>query len=88
MSWWFSKKNQPKSPSQNNRVQIDLSKMTLWSSWTWEQNHRGGVLLTKIPGKKTMIYCSESKIPCSHNLSTYQIYVIMNIYYAMVLLVY
>jgi hypothetical protein len=42
---WYkkpSKKNQPKRPSQGGRVQIDLSKMIFWSSWTWGQkNHMG-----------------------------------------------
>ncbi len=32
-----SKKDQPKRPSQNVRIQINLSKMALWSSWTWGQ---------------------------------------------------
>ncbi len=40
-----SKKNQPKRPIQNGWVQINLSKMTLWSSWTWGQkNHKGGII--------------------------------------------
>jgi hypothetical protein len=38
-----SKKDQPKRLSQNGRVQIDLSKMALWSSWTWgHKNHMRG----------------------------------------------
>jgi hypothetical protein len=54
-----NKKNQPKRPSQNGWVQIDLSKMALWSSWTWGQkNHLGG-FFTKIPNKKTGISYSE-----------------------------
>jgi hypothetical protein len=37
------KKKQQKKPSQNGHVQIDLSKMALWSSWTWGQkDHMGG----------------------------------------------
>jgi hypothetical protein len=43
---------QSKKPNQNGQVQIDLSKMALWSSWTWgEKNHMGG-FLTKIHGQK------------------------------------
>jgi len=38
-----NKKNQPKRPIQNGWVQIDLSKMALWSSWTsGQKNHMGG----------------------------------------------
>jgi hypothetical protein len=38
-----SKKNQPKRLNQNGQVQIDLSKMAFWSSWTWGQkNHMRG----------------------------------------------
>jgi hypothetical protein len=38
-----NKKNRPRRPSQNDQIQNDLSKMALWSSWTWEQkNHMGG----------------------------------------------
>jgi hypothetical protein len=48
-----SQKYQPKKPNQNGRVQIDLSKMAILSSWTWGQkNHRGG-LCTEIPGQKS-----------------------------------
>jgi hypothetical protein len=48
-----SQKNQPKKLSQNGRIQIDLSKMALWSSWTWGQKKPyGGFFLTKIPNKK------------------------------------
>jgi hypothetical protein len=47
LSWWFNKKNLVKKPIErpnpNGRVQIDLSKITIWSSWTWGQkNHKGG----------------------------------------------
>jgi hypothetical protein len=50
LSWWLGKKYlvkkpnrkyQPKKPSQNGQVQINLSKMALWSSWTWGQNTIG-----------------------------------------------
>jgi hypothetical protein len=35
--------DQPKKPNQNGWIQIDLSTMTLWSSWTLGQkNHMGG----------------------------------------------
>jgi hypothetical protein len=38
-----SKKDQQNRPSQNGRVQIDLSKMALWSNWTWgRKTHKGG----------------------------------------------
>ncbi len=48
LSQWFnikkpSQKDQPKRPSQNGQVQINLSKMAPWSSQTWWQtNHWGG----------------------------------------------
>jgi hypothetical protein len=48
LSWWFnikkpSQNDQPKRPSQNGWVQIDLSKMELWSNWSWGQkNHMRG----------------------------------------------
>jgi hypothetical protein len=35
MGW----KDQPKKPNQNGRVQINLSKMALWSSLTWGQKN-------------------------------------------------
>jgi hypothetical protein len=61
LSWWLNKKYmvkipnkkyQPKRPSQNGHVQINLSKMTLWSSWTWGQNPIGGGFLLKFLVKK------------------------------------
>jgi hypothetical protein len=34
-----------KKPNQNDRIQINLSKMAFWSSWIWGQkNHMGGFL--------------------------------------------
>ncbi len=60
LSHWFNNKNQPKILSQNNCVQIDLSKMAFWSSWTWGQKtHRGGFLI-KIPNQKIMIFCNAN----------------------------
>jgi hypothetical protein len=56
-SWWFNpknlikkpnKKDQPKRPHQNGWVQIDLSKMALWSSWIWGQKPYGGVFFLKM----------------------------------------
>ncbi len=53
LSLLFSKKNQQKRPSRNGRVQNNLSRMALWSSWTWGQkNHMGGFFFTEIPSKK------------------------------------
>jgi hypothetical protein len=47
-----SKKDQPKKLNQNGQVQINLSKMEVWSSWIGGQkNHMGG-FFTKISGKK------------------------------------
>jgi hypothetical protein len=40
-------KDQPKRPKQNGWVQIDLSKMAHWSSWTW------GNFFTKILGQES-----------------------------------
>jgi hypothetical protein len=42
MSQWFnikkpSQKTQSKKLIQNGWVQINLAKMTIWSSWTWGQ---------------------------------------------------
>jgi hypothetical protein len=48
-----SKKNQPKRPSQNILSQIDLSKMALWSSWTWGQKNQVGVFFIEIFGQKS-----------------------------------
>jgi len=46
-------KNQPKKPSRNGQVQIDLFKMALWSSWTWGQkNHTGGFFDQNSQSKK------------------------------------
>jgi hypothetical protein len=54
-----NKKNQPKRHSQNGRVQINLSKMTIWSSWTWGQKKPyEGFFLPILPIKKTMISCN------------------------------
>jgi hypothetical protein len=57
LSSWFNKKNQPKRPSQNNCVQINLSKMAFWSRWTWGQKTHMEGFLTKIPIKKIVIFC-------------------------------
>jgi hypothetical protein len=48
-----NKKNQPKKLCQNGQVQINLSKMTLWSSWTWGQKNHSGFFLLKFPIKKS-----------------------------------
>jgi hypothetical protein len=68
LSWWFTKKqpykkNQPKRPSQNSWIEIDLSKMAFWSSWKWGQkNHMGGFFfLPKFPIKKIVISSSDLK---------------------------
>jgi hypothetical protein len=53
-----SKKNQPKTPSLNGWAQIDLSKMALWSSWTWGQKNHMEVFLPKFPVKKVAISCN------------------------------
>jgi hypothetical protein len=47
-----NKKNQPKRPGPNGQVQIDLSKMALWSNWTWGKKHHMRVFFTEILGKK------------------------------------
>jgi len=48
-----SKKKQPKRPSQNGWVQIDLSKMALWLSLTWGQKNTWGFFYIEILDKKT-----------------------------------
>jgi hypothetical protein len=48
------KKNKPKMPNQNGQVQINLSKMAFWSSWTWEQKNHMGVFLTEILCQKNL----------------------------------
>jgi hypothetical protein len=47
-----SKKNQPRKPSQNRRVQNDLSKMAFCSSWIGGKKYHTKVFFTKIHGKK------------------------------------
>jgi hypothetical protein len=62
----ISKKDQPKTPSQNGQVQINLSKMALWSSWTWGQKkNMGFFLIPKFLVKKIKISCNVVAIRCS-----------------------
>jgi hypothetical protein len=41
---YYSQNNGKKDISQNGRIQLDLSKMTFWSSWTKGQNNQKGGL--------------------------------------------
>jgi hypothetical protein len=55
------KKAQSKRPRQNGEVQIDLSKITLWLNWTWEQKKTIGVVfLLKFSVKEEEISCNVS----------------------------
>jgi hypothetical protein len=47
-----NKKNQPKRPNQNSQIQIVLSKMAFWSSWTWGQKNHSRGFLIEISGQK------------------------------------
>jgi hypothetical protein len=79
LSLWFSKnnlfkkhskKNQPKRPSQNGWVQIELLKITLWSSWTWGQKNHMRVFLLKFLVKKVVIFSSDHQLPIRITIAT------------------
>jgi hypothetical protein len=64
-------KNQPKRPNQNGKVQIDLSKITPLSSWTWGQKTHMGGFLIEIFDKKTVISYNE-RLLIKNNLNTHK----------------
>jgi len=52
-----------KDPSQKDYVEIDSSKLTLWSNWTRGKKTQMGVFLTDFSNKKNMIFCSDGEFP-------------------------